>query len=66
MPEPLRLYPFKYRDPLTGRWVKARYKAEIHELEQRYPGRYEITGPPEERDSGGQGFMPPGTNSGTN
>jgi hypothetical protein len=24
-PMPLELFPFRYRDPLTGKWVKARY-----------------------------------------
>jgi hypothetical protein len=26
------LYPFRYRDPLTGKWVRARYKADITAL----------------------------------
>jgi len=26
------LYPFRYRDELTGKWVKARYVAERHEI----------------------------------
>jgi hypothetical protein len=29
---PLELYPFRYRDPLTGKWVRARYVAELHEI----------------------------------
>ena len=28
----LLLYPFRFVDPVTGRWVRARYKAERHEL----------------------------------
>ena len=27
----LELFPFRYRDRLTGKWVKARYVAERHE-----------------------------------
>ena len=32
----LELFPFRYRDPLTGKWVKARYKAERHEIAARH------------------------------
>ena len=46
----LELYPFRFRDPVTGRWLRARYKASLADLEQRYSGRYEITGPPEIRE----------------
>ncbi len=28
----LTLYPFRFRDPVSGKWVKARYKAERQEL----------------------------------
>jgi hypothetical protein len=28
----VELFPFRYRDPLTGRWVKARYKATPEEI----------------------------------
>ena len=38
MPEyPLYLYPLKYRDPLTGKWRKARYRAEAHEIQGGTP-----------------------------
>jgi hypothetical protein len=47
----LFLYPFRYRSPVTGKWVKARYVAEKHEIEARHaPGEWEIIGPPEIRD----------------
>ena len=26
-----RLYPFRFREPLSGKWRKARYRAELHE-----------------------------------
>jgi hypothetical protein len=45
----LELYPFRYRDRLTGKWVKARYVAERREIAARY-AEWEIIGPPEIRD----------------
>jgi hypothetical protein len=33
----LVLYPFRFRDPVTHKWVNARYVAERHELEAQYP-----------------------------
>ena len=32
----LDLYPFGFRNPLTGRWVRARYVAERHVIAERY------------------------------
>ena len=46
----MELYPFRYRDPLTGKWVKARYVAERHEIAARYQ-EWEITGAAEIRAS---------------
>ncbi|HJU21836.1 MAG TPA: hypothetical protein VJ891_04945 [Casimicrobiaceae bacterium] len=47
----LLLYPFRYRSEVTGKWAKARYVAEMHEIERRHaPGTWEIIGPPEIRD----------------
>jgi hypothetical protein len=43
------LYPFKFRDSLTGKWVHARYVAERRVLEERYR-EFEIIGPPEARE----------------
>lgn len=45
----LELFPFRYREPFTGKWVKARYRAEPHEIAARYK-EWEITGPPEIRE----------------
>jgi len=45
----LELFPFRYRDPLTGKWVRARYVAERHVIAERY-AEFEIIGPPEIRD----------------
>jgi len=48
MPIRLELYPFRFRDPLTGKWIRARYVAELHEIKQRY-AEWEIIGPQEIR-----------------
>jgi hypothetical protein len=45
----LELFPFRYRDLVTGKWVRARYRAERHEIALRHAD-YEITGPAEIRD----------------
>ena len=45
----LELFPFRYRDRVTGKWVKARYLAERYEIVARY-AEWEIIGPPEIRD----------------
>ena len=45
----VELFAFRYRDPTTGKWIRARYRAERREIAQRYAD-YEITGPPEIRD----------------
>src|SRR3954471_4481133 len=45
----LELFPFRYRDRLTGKWVKARYVAERHEIAARY-AEWKIIGPPQIRD----------------
>ena len=45
----LVLYSFRFRDPLTGKWVRARHKLQVPALQRRY-SEWEITGPPEIRD----------------
>lgn len=42
---PLYLYPFRFRDPRTGKWMKARYRAELHEIRERY-AEFEVDGEP--------------------
>ena len=54
---PLLLYPFKFRDPVTRRWVKARYVARLEVIKQRY-AEFEITGPPEVREGSAGTFSP--------
>jgi len=44
----LRLYRFKYFDPLRRRWLMARYVCEAPEIRCRYPD-YELVGAPEVR-----------------
>ena len=46
MPRTIELFPFRFRGPLSGKSIRARYLAERHELEQRY-AEFEIIGPPE-------------------
>jgi hypothetical protein len=55
--EPLTLYPFRFRDMLTGKWVRARYVAERSEIAKRYT-EWEITGAPEIRQRAGTAFSP--------
>jgi len=50
----LLLYPFRYRDEATGKWVAARYVAELHEIEARHT-EWQLTGPPEVRELAGKG-----------
>jgi len=45
----LELFAFRYRDPRTGKWVRARYRAEREEIAARYT-EWEIIGSAEIRD----------------
>ena len=45
----LELFPFRYRDPRTGKWTRARYVASRQEIAARY-AEYGIAGPAEIRD----------------
>ena len=45
----LALFAFRYRDPRTGKWVRARYRADRDEIAARY-AEWEIIGPTEIRD----------------
>ena len=53
----LFLYPFRFLDPVTGKWVRARYVAERHEIAARY-AKWEIVGEAEVRRAGGATFSP--------
>jgi hypothetical protein len=54
---PKELLPFRYRDPLTDKGVRARYLAERHEIAARY-AEWEIIGPPELRRPSSAAFSP--------
>jgi hypothetical protein len=45
----LELFPFRYRDELTGKWKRARYVAARHVIAERF-AEFEIIGPPEIRE----------------
>lgn len=45
---PIELFPFRYRDPLSGKWKRARYVATREEIAARHT-EWEIIGPPEIR-----------------
>ena len=53
----LQLYPFRFRDPRTGEWVRARHKMQVPELQRHY-GEWEITGTPEIRRVTEMGVQP--------
>ena len=42
---PMQLYFFRYRDPLTGRWRKSKYRATVAEIHARH-GEHELLGEP--------------------
>ena len=44
---PTILYPFRKRDPLTGKWYRARWKASLEEIES-HNGEWIVDGEPEE------------------
>jgi hypothetical protein len=46
--DPLAVYEFRHVDPVSGKWVRARYEASIEEIVTRYD-RWETIGPPEIR-----------------
>lgn len=53
----LTLFPFRYRDPATGKWIRARYKATVEEIAQRH-AQWEITGQAESRSGNAAMFSP--------
>ena len=50
-------FPFRYRDAPTGKWIRARYVAELHVIAARY-AQWEIIGPPEIRTGNATMFSP--------
>jgi hypothetical protein len=57
MPRLLKLYPFRFRDLLTGKWQRARYKATIEDIRARY-AEWRLDGKPEIRSSAPPMFNP--------
>lgn len=45
---PLELFPFRFRDPASGKWLRARYVATLADVSSRYR-EWEIIGPTEIR-----------------
>jgi hypothetical protein len=43
------LYPFRFRDPLTGKWLRARHRMQVPEIQRHY-GDWQLTGPAEIRN----------------
>jgi hypothetical protein len=56
-PGALLLYPFRFVDPVTGKWVRARYVAELHKIAAQH-ARWEIIGSPEVRSTASAMFSP--------
>jgi hypothetical protein len=49
-PSPRLMYAFRFVDPGTGKWIRARYRAEIHIIAERYK-QWEVIGAPEVRSA---------------
>jgi hypothetical protein len=56
LPE-LTLHRLRFRDPIAGKWTRARYRAERHAIAFRY-ATSELLGEPEYRNSSGGSFSP--------
>jgi hypothetical protein len=51
------LYPFRYRDPVTRKWTRARYRASLADIAKRHAD-WELIGEPEYRSGDGAMFSP--------
>jgi hypothetical protein len=51
------IYPFRFVDPRTGRWVRARYRSTREQIERCYT-QWGITGEPERIIVGSGSFSP--------
>jgi hypothetical protein len=51
------LHPFRFRDPVTGKWVRARYRATLQDIAARY-ATWEVTGSPSTPPGASSGFDP--------
>lgn len=57
MPPDLELHAFRFLDPVSGRWVRARYRATRAEIAARY-AVHVLEGEPERRPRDAPGFNP--------
>ena len=57
MPAQHRLYPFRFLDPVTAKWTRARYRATLADIAERYSD-WELIGEPEYRTGDGRMFSP--------
>jgi hypothetical protein len=55
--EPIVLFRFRFRDPVSGKWTRARYAAERAQIAARY-AEWETVGAPEIRQRTGAAFSP--------
>lgn len=46
----IQLYPFRFRDQRTGKWIRARYLAQVPVIQRQY-AEWEPIGPAEIRDA---------------
>jgi hypothetical protein len=61
MADSFDVFPCRYRDPRTGKWVRARYKATPDDIAARY-AEWELTEPGEVRRPSEGYFSPAGRN----
>ena len=54
---PLVLHAFRYRHARTGKWVQARYRAELRHIRQDH-AEFELIGEPEIREPSAGSFNP--------
>ena len=52
------IYPFGFRNPVTGKWARARHVAELDVIAASYK-EWEVTGPPEIRLKRAHGYFTP-------
>ena len=55
----IELLTFEYRDPLRRGWIRARYKARIEDITERYT-EFRLVGEPELREVGDPGALTAG------
>ena len=46
----IELFAFSHFDPVRQRWIRARYRAELETLRERYGDQFKTEGEPERRE----------------